>query len=74
MALLPNLDQVFREEAARRGVLVEEAEQTAIETAENRVAWLREKHAVLLAKREALGEEHEHSNAKREQARKEIEY
>lgn len=60
MALLPNLDQVFREEAARRGVLVEQAEQTAIETAENRVAWLREKHAAI--------------TAKREQARKEIEY
>ncbi|MDN3241279.1 hypothetical protein [Glycomyces tritici] len=60
MALLPGLDQVFREEAARRGVLVEQAEQTTIETAENRVAWLREKHAAI--------------SAKREEARKQIEY
>lgn len=60
MALLPNLDQIFRTEAASRGILVEEAEQTAIESAEARVAWLREKHAGIVAKRE--------------QARKEIEY
>lgn len=60
MALLPGLDQVFREEAARRGVLVEEAEQTTIENAEARVAWLREKHAAI--------------SAKREEARKQIEY
>jgi hypothetical protein len=60
MALLPNLDQVFREEAARRGVPVEQAEQTEIENAEARVAWLREKHAAIAAKRE--------------QARKAIEY
>ncbi|MFG3342557.1 hypothetical protein [Glycomyces sp. NPDC048151] len=60
MALLPNLDQVFRDEAARRGVLVEQAEQTAIENAEARVAWLREKHAAIAAKRE--------------EARKQIEY
>lgn len=53
MALLPRLDQVFREEAERRGVLVEQAEDTAIESAETRVAWLREKHAAILAKREA---------------------
>ncbi|MEV3938304.1 hypothetical protein AB0K52_20300 [Glycomyces sp. NPDC049804] len=60
MALLPGLDQVFRDEAARRGVLVEQAEQTTIENAEARVAWLREKHAAIAAKREA--------------ARKQIEY
>lgn len=60
MALLPGLDQVFRDEAARRGVLVEQAEQTAIENAEARVAWLREKHAAIAAKRE--------------EARKQIEY
>jgi hypothetical protein len=51
MALLPNLDQIFREEAASRGVLVEQAEDTAIENAEARVAWLREKHAAIAAKR-----------------------
>ncbi|MCC3763910.1 hypothetical protein K3N28_12630 [Glycomyces sp. TRM65418] len=55
MALLPGLDQVFRAEAQRHGVLVEEAEQAPIANAEARVAWLREKHAALLAKREALG-------------------
>ncbi len=60
MALLPNLDQVFRAESERRGILVEEAEQTPIATAEARVAWLREKHAGIVAKRE--------------EARKEIEY
>jgi hypothetical protein len=60
MALLPNLDQVFRSEAERRGVLVESAEPSAIENAEARVAWLREKHAAIVAKRE--------------DARKEIEY
>lgn len=60
MALLPGLDAVFRAEAAQRGVLVEEAEQTAIETAEARVAWLREKHAAI--------------TAKREEARRQIEY
>jgi hypothetical protein len=60
MALLPNLDQVFRQEAERHGVVVEQAEQTTIENAEARVAWLREKHAAIAAKRE--------------QARNEIEY
>jgi len=60
MALLPNLDQVFRAEAGRRGILLETAEPSAIENAEVRVAWLREKHAAITAKREA--------------ARKEIEY
>ncbi|MCD0442317.1 hypothetical protein LO763_01585 [Glycomyces sp. A-F 0318] len=60
MALLPGLDQVFREEAERRGVVVEQAEDTTIENAEARVAWLREKQAAIVAKREA--------------ARREIEY
>lgn len=60
MALLPGLDQVFRDEAQQRGIVVEKAEETVIESAENRVAWLREKHAGIVAKREA--------------ARKEIEY
>ncbi|HLU28592.1 MAG TPA: hypothetical protein VKZ65_09155 [Glycomyces sp.] len=59
MALLPGLDQVFREEAERRGVLVEAAPSTAIENAEQRAAWLREKHAAILAKREALTEKRE---------------
>ncbi|MEU6246659.1 hypothetical protein [Glycomyces sp. NPDC047010] len=53
MALLPNLDRIFRDEAASRGILVEQAEDTAIESAEARVAWLREKHAGIVAKREA---------------------
>jgi hypothetical protein len=52
MALLPGLDQVFRDEAARRGIVVEQAEDTAIENAEARVAWLREKQAAIVAKRE----------------------
>jgi hypothetical protein len=53
MALLPNLDQIFRDEAASRGIIVEQAEDTAIQNAEARVAWLREKHAAIVAKREA---------------------
>ncbi|WP_133884112.1 hypothetical protein [Glycomyces sp. NRRL B-16210] len=53
MALLPNLDAVFRAEAGRRGVVIEQAEQTAIEVGEARVAWLRERHAAITAKREA---------------------
>jgi hypothetical protein len=53
MALLPNLDRIFRDEAASRGIPVEQAEDTAIENAEARVAWLREKHAAIVAKREA---------------------
>ncbi|WP_204745301.1 hypothetical protein [Glycomyces paridis] len=53
MALLPGLDAVLRAEAGRRGVVVEEAEETSIASAEARVAWLREKHAAIVAKREA---------------------
>ncbi|SDD84512.1 hypothetical protein [Glycomyces harbinensis] len=60
MTLLPGLDQVFRAEADRRGILVEEGEQTAIETGEARVAWLREKHAAIVAKREAAQKELEY--------------
>jgi hypothetical protein len=52
MALLPDLDQVFHDEAGRHGVLVEAAPSTSIENAERRAAWLREKHAAILAKRE----------------------
>jgi hypothetical protein len=59
MALLPGLDRVFREEAERRGVAVEAAPSTSIENAEQRAAWLREKHAAILAKREALTERRE---------------
>ena len=61
MALLPGLDQVFRDEADRHGVAVESAPSTSIENAEQRTAWLREKHAAVLAKRAALEEEQERS-------------
>lgn len=59
MTLLPGLDQVFKAEARRHGVPVEAAPSTSIENAEQRAAWLREKHAAILAKREALTEQRE---------------
>ncbi|THV42972.1 hypothetical protein [Glycomyces buryatensis] len=60
MALVPGLDDLFRAEAARNGVTIEAAEQTSVESAERRAAWLREKQAAILDRRE--------------QARKQIEY
>ncbi|WP_156925910.1 hypothetical protein [Glycomyces arizonensis] len=56
MALLPSLDQIFRDEAERRGTVVEAAPSTSIESAQQRAEWLREKHAAILAKRAALEE------------------
>ncbi|GAB3656144.1 hypothetical protein [Glycomyces tarimensis] len=52
MALVPGLDELFRSEAARHGVTVEEAEQATFESAEKRAVWLREKRAAILARRE----------------------
>ncbi|MCH7229384.1 hypothetical protein L0U85_00680 [Glycomyces sp. L485] len=56
MALLPGLDQIIRGEAGRRGVQVEAAPSTSTASAEQRAAWLREKHAAIVAKRERLQE------------------
>ncbi|WP_155829742.1 hypothetical protein [Glycomyces tenuis] len=60
MALLPGLDEIFRGEAQRHGVPVEAAPSTSIENAEQRAAWLREKHAAILAKREQAAKEIEY--------------
>ncbi|THV40513.1 hypothetical protein [Glycomyces buryatensis] len=52
MALVPGLDEVFRAEAQRHGVAIEAAPSTSLENAQNRTAWLRDKQAALLARRE----------------------
>ncbi|GAB3234574.1 hypothetical protein GCM10027447_31840 [Glycomyces halotolerans] len=52
MALAPAVDDLFRAEAAARGIAVEEAPSSAGRTAEQRAAWLREKQRAILARRE----------------------
>lgn len=52
MALVPGLDDLFRAESGRRGIPIEAAPSTTIEDAERRAAWLREKQAAILARRD----------------------